>query len=91
MVGILATQKVGIVDGILVGGVAAVGKNVGALGETRVSWCVKEGGRRTEVPEGLEIRRRRYRRSGGWPWKRLRGQSCLRLEARGQREVGYKI
>lgn len=46
MVGILAAQKVGIIDSILVGGVAAVGKNVSALGGTRVSWCAEEGLRR---------------------------------------------
>lgn len=35
MVGILAAQKVGIIDSILVGGVAAVGKNVSALKDLR--------------------------------------------------------
>ena len=33
MLGVLAAQKVRIVDSVLVGGMAAIGKNVGTLGE----------------------------------------------------------
>lgn len=33
MLGVLAAQKVRIVNSVLVGGMAAIGKNVGTLGE----------------------------------------------------------
>lgn len=39
---VLAAQEVWNIDSVLVGGVAAVGKNVGALGEVGVSRCVSE-------------------------------------------------
>lgn len=36
MMSVLAAQEVGNIDGVLVGGAATVGNNVGALGEAKI-------------------------------------------------------
>lgn len=43
MVSVFAAQEVGNIDCVLVGGVTAIGKNVGALGEAGIGSCMSGG------------------------------------------------
>lgn len=48
MLGVLTAQEVGVVHSVLLGGVAAVGKNVGTLGESGFGHSVAQGPRSTK-------------------------------------------
>lgn len=58
MVSVFAAQEVGNIDCVLVGGVTAIGKNVGALGEAGIGSCMSGGNEgREEITYLKDLRR----------------------------------